>query len=135
MIEVRYAVFCDHALVDRGGKLSIIGIFDAINPPQLPFNIPALHVVIGFEAEAADAQEFAAKYAIWGQDGNPLFERETTLRFPAVPPGNLKRYNDVMALFGLPVSAPGPHSLIVHVNNEIRKRVVLDVNPAPGVQP
>lgn len=136
MIDVRYAVFCDHSIIDRNGKLSIIGIFDAIRPPQLPFNVPALCIVVGFEAESAEAQEFQAKYEILSQDGGvALFEREATFTFPAVEPGNLKRYNDVMQLYGLPVSVAGPHSLIIRVNNEIRKRVVLDVNDPSGVQP
>lgn len=134
MIEIRYAAFCDHALVDRSGKLSIIGIFDAIRPPQLPFNMPTFYLVVGFEAASDEAQQFDAKYLVMGEDGASLFERETSLSFPDVELGQMKRYNDVMQLTGMPVTSPGPHSFTVYVNNEIRKRVVLDVLSPPGVQ-
>jgi len=135
MIDVRYAVFCDHALVDRAGKLSIIGIFDQINPPQLPFQIPAMNIVVGFEAESADAREFGVRYVISEQDGDVAFERESRLTFPTVAVGAMKRYNDTMTLYGLPLRNAGPHSLVVYVNGEIRKRVVLDVASPAGATP
>ncbi|MDO8612675.1 MAG: hypothetical protein Q7R32_07610 [Dehalococcoidia bacterium] len=130
-MEVRFAVLCDYAIVDRDNKLSVLGIFDEIRPPSLPFNLPAIYMVVAFEGSAAEAGvDLRVEYLLWGEDGSQLFQRETTIRFsPPDQPGDRVRHNEIMGLHGLPLTAAGSYAFIVRVNNEERSHVALRVFP------
>jgi len=45
MPSVQWSLVCDYCLVDQGGRLSLIGIFDRLVMPELPIVYPLLHVV------------------------------------------------------------------------------------------
>src|SRR5215217_3944288 len=52
-MEVKLAVLADYANVSQDGKLNIMGIFQEINAPSLPFPLPQMFLVVPFE-EAGD---------------------------------------------------------------------------------
>ncbi len=45
-MNLALAVVCDHALIDQGGKLSVIGIFERIWVERFPAVHPRLHLVL-----------------------------------------------------------------------------------------
>lgn len=47
-MELNIGVVCDHAHVERSGKLCIIGIFDVINASSFPAHWPQLYLVLRF---------------------------------------------------------------------------------------
>jgi hypothetical protein len=132
-MDVKFALLADYALISTDNKLSILGIFDEVHPPTLPFNLPTVYMVVGFEGSSAEGgREFRAEYLLWGEDGNPVFQREAPLRLPpASSAADRVRHNEIMGLHGLPLPAAGAYSFIVRVNDEERHRTVLRVFPAP----
>lgn len=60
---------CDFAQVDSGGKLSLIGIFDKIHPPQLPFILSMFSVAGRMRFEGNEEGPKAFKLTFVGPDG------------------------------------------------------------------
>lgn len=129
-MNVKFAVLADYALLDQGGKLSILGIFDQVRPPMLPFNMPQMYWVIVVEGEASEAgRQFPMELLIWDADGNQLFANEVTFAFPpAQQPGSKVAHNSIIALAGIPFVNAGDHSFIVRINGEERNRIRLQVS-------
>ncbi len=136
-MRVKYAVLCDYALVSRDEKVSIIGIFDEINPPILPFALPSMFLAVTFEAEAAEAgNPFNVDIQLWTEDGLAILSRQTTLRFREPQrPGGRSFHNEIMGVYGLPLQVAGDYAFIIMVNGEERHRVTLRVNePRPETE-
>lgn len=128
-MDVRYALFADYALVSVDQKVSLIGLFDDINAPVLPFQLPAVYIAVSIQAEASEARECQLEILLWDEDGNPLFTRSTPVTFPTPEHvGGVARHNEIMGVGGLLFQKSGNHSLIIRINGEERKRVVLRVN-------
>ena len=53
-VEVTVAVLADYANVSQDGKLNIMGIFQEINPPALPFALPQMYLVLSLSAGPAE---------------------------------------------------------------------------------
>ena len=54
-MELRLATLADYAIVSADGKLSVMGIFDEISPPELPFRHAVMYVVASFEGGLEEA--------------------------------------------------------------------------------
>lgn len=46
-MDVNLALLADYANVSQDGKLNIMGIFQEVNPPVLPFALPQMYLVMG----------------------------------------------------------------------------------------
>lgn len=132
-MRVKYAMLADYAMLSRDNKISVIGIFDEINAPVLPFTMPQMYVVVALEGEVSEIdQEFTLELLLWDPDGNSLFSLERHFTFAAKEPGQRPAHNEIGAIGGLPFATAGPYSFIIRVNNEERERLVLQVNDASG---
>ena len=119
-------------MVSRENKISVIGIFEQINAPVLPFTMPQMYVVVGLEGEVSEiGKDFSLELLLWDPDGNPIFSLERHFAFaPQALAGQRPAHNEIGAIGGLQFAAAGPYSLIVRVNNEERDRIVLQVSDA-----
>jgi hypothetical protein len=132
-MQVRFAAIADYALAASDGKLGILGIFDEINPPVLPFAMPQMFLVVSLQGEASESgRPFNLELLLWDADGNQLFANEQPFMFPPPNhPGGRVGHNAVMGLAGLPLQRSGDYSFIIRVNGEERTRVTLRVNEPP----
>jgi len=129
-MRVKFALLGDYAIIADNGKISVMGLFDAINAPALPFQIPAMFLVIAFEGESTEVgHDFALEMQLWAEDGQRVFEHSKTFRFPPPNrPGGKSGHNEILSLFGFPVNSAGDYAFVIMVNGEERARVPLRVN-------
>lgn len=129
-MKLKFAVVCDYALASSDNKLGVLGIFDQINPPALPFVLPGIYMVASLEGEASEGgREFRLEILLWDADGNQLFVHDKPMQFsPPAYPGGQSTYNEIVALHGVPLKTAGEYCFIVRVNNEERGRARFRVN-------
>ena len=54
-MRIEYLVVCDYA-ADQGGKLTLVGTFDLVNAPTVPYRLPNMGVGIRMRPERADLE-------------------------------------------------------------------------------
>lgn len=129
-MEVRLAVLADYANVSQDGKLNIMGIFQEVNPPELPFALPQMYLVVSFAARGAEVE--TVKYiriVLLDSDGNEMLGLEGHVQVPLPPrPGSRAYINQVLGLNGITFERPGDYSFEILVGGETRESVSLHVN-------
>lgn len=133
-MDVRLCVLCDYATVSQDGKLSILGMFDQINPPALPLTLPLMYVVTVFEVSPVEANTTKElRLILAGADGAEVLRVEQSLTVPPAPlPGRPIVLNHVLGL-AMPVfSKSGDYAFHVLVGGEEKGRASLLVNKPPG---
>jgi hypothetical protein len=129
-MENTLALLCDYAMVSQEGKLSILGIFDRVNPPRLPGLVPSMFVVTSWKAE--DDERAATKQfriAVAQPDGNELVKAEFSVVVPPDAPEPI-RINHILGLAGLLLPSEGRYSVRVFVDDEQEVEIALDVDQA-----
>lgn len=134
-MEVELAVLADYANVSQDGKLNIMGIFQEINAPDLPFALPQMYLVVSFVAGPA---EFGSakniRITLLDNDGNEMLGLEGQVEVPRPPrPGSRAYINQVIGLNGITFQQPGGHAFSILVGGETKETVGLHVNePSTG---
>jgi len=87
-MKVTLCKFCDFACVLQGGKGSVIGMFDAIYAPQLPFDQAPVHLCTEFEFDASEmGSRQTVELALVDEDARDLFRLRADIQVPHAPPG------------------------------------------------
>jgi hypothetical protein len=134
-MEVTVAVLADYANVSQDGKLNIMGIFQEINPPVLPFPMPQMYLVISFSAGPA---EFGTvrniRIPLLHTDGEELLAMEAQMTVPKPNrPGSRAYINQTVGLAGVVFERPGAYAFSVLVGDDEKATVPLYVNePSTG---
>lgn len=135
-MEVKLAALADFASLTREGKLNILGVFDRLRPPMLPFVLPMMHLVVVFDSSPAEPEtEKSVNIILMGADGQKLFAVENTMRVgPVKYPGIRPSSNLIVALAGVQFTNPGDYQFSVLVNGEEKKalRLIVDAPPQPN---
>lgn len=84
IVELNLGVVCDHAHLDRSGKLSIVGIFDVIHASSFPHRWPMMHLVLRFSLHRSEAKKMHdVEVKVADEDGKEL--ARITAQFSAEP--------------------------------------------------
>lgn len=136
-MEVKLKALADFASVTSEGKLNIMGIFDEINPPALPFVLPLLHLVISYDAGPAEFDmERSARVVLLTADGQALVSLEQPVRIPRPErPGARAQVNQIVALAGITLDRPGDYSFAILIDNDEKAAIPFHVNDPPATQP
>jgi len=129
-MDVTVAVLADYANVSQDGKLNIMGIFQEINPPTLPFPMPQMYLVISFSAGPA---EFGTtrnlRIPLLHSDGEELLAMETQMTIPRPKrPGSRAYINQTIGLAGVTFGRPGDYAFSILVGDDEKATVPLHVN-------
>ena len=129
-MEVKLAVLADHASISREGKLNIMGIFDEINPPSLPFALPILYVVVSYGTRATEFEtDKTLEIALQTQDGEILVRLQQEVHVPRPSrPGARGTVNQVHALAGLPFQEAGDYQFVISVDGQPLGDISLRMN-------
>ncbi len=133
-MDVKWAVLADYANITREGKLNVLGIFDIINPPVLPFPLPLLYVVVSYEAGAAEyGTTKSVSIVLSDEDGNRLMElpQELKIKRPQIS-GTKVTANQIAAIAGFQFKKAGNYQFAILVSGETRETISLRVNPPRG---
>jgi len=134
-MEVKFAVLADYASISKEGKLNVLGIFDIINPPVLPFPLPQFYVVVSYEAGAAEYDSTKnVEIVLSDEDGTRLLSLPQELRINRPQrPGTMATSNQIAAIAGFRFKKTGTHQFAILVNGETKKTIPLLVNPPKEV--
>lgn len=129
-MEVSLAVLADYANLAQDGKLNIMGIFQEVNPPVLPFALPQMYLVISFVAGPAEFDTTKdIKIALLDNDGNEMLGLEGRARVPRPPRRGSRAYmNQLIGLSGITFERPGDYAFAVLIGGETKETVSLHVN-------
>lgn len=129
-MEVKLAVLADFASISREGKLNILGIFDEINPVELPVALPIFYVVVSYSTGATEFDMTkTVEIALQLEDGAvPLrLSQEMTIPRPARA-GIRGTVNQVHALSGLPFEHAGTYGFVISVDGQSKETISLRIN-------
>ncbi len=131
-MRVTLAVLADHANVTQDGKLNIIGIFQEVNPPFLPFPLPQIFLVATFEAEPPDyGREQSIRVALRAKNGGDsemlALEGQALVPQPTRPGGPVY-LNQALGLSGVTFERAGDYEFSISVEGEEKATVPLRVN-------
>ena len=134
-MEVTLAVLADYANVSQDGKLNIMGIFQEVNPPVLPFALPQMYLIVSFEAGPAEFDSLKdIRLALLDSDGSEMLALEGQIQVPRpTRPGSRSYINQVTGLNGIVFEQPGDYSFAILVGGETKETAALHVNkPVEG---
>jgi hypothetical protein len=130
VVEVTVAVLADYANVSQDGKLNIMGIFQEINPPVLPFALPQMYLVVSFTAGPA---EFGSvrniRIPLLHSDGQEILGMEAEMRVPSARrPGSRAYINEAIGLAGITFTQAGDYAFHILIGDDEKAAVPLHVN-------
>jgi hypothetical protein len=129
-MDVTVAVLADYANVSQDGKLNIMGIFEEINPPVLPFALPQMYLVLSFSAGPAEADTVRnIRIPLLHSDGQEIFSLKAQMRVPkANRPGSRAYMNEAIGLAGLKFAQAGDYAFHILIGDDEKATVPLHVN-------
>ncbi len=129
-MEVSLAVIADYANLAQDGKLNIMGIFQEVNPPVLPFPLPQMYLVVSFVAGPAEFDTTKdIKIALLDNDGNEMLalEGQAHVSRPRRP-GSRAYMNQLIGLSGITFERSGDYAFAILIGGETRATVSLHIN-------
>ncbi len=132
-VDVRLAVLADYANVSQDGKLNIMGIFQEVNPPFLPFPMPQMYLVLSFSAGPAEfGTDRNLRVVLLHSDGQEILELEAQMRVPTSNrPGSRAYINEAVGLAGVMFEQGGDYAFSILVGDDEKATVPLHVNEPP----
>lgn len=133
-MEMKFGVLADFASISREGKLNVLGIFDEVNPPELPVALPIFYVVSSFSAGPTEFDtDKTIEMALQDEDGNMLIRLQTivTVMRPERP-GTRSKVNQVNALVGLLFERAGNYEFVLSIDGRPEGSIPLRIN-SPAV--
>jgi hypothetical protein len=129
-MDVTLAVLCDYATVSQEGKVSVLGIFDQVNPPSLPATIPQMFVVAIYSASPVEAgSQKQIRLVLVDADGGEVLQVEQVATVPpARRPGLPIVVNHVIGLAGVQFGRAVDHSFHILIGGEEKARIPLYVS-------
>jgi hypothetical protein len=129
-MDVTVAVLADYANLSQDGKLNILGIFQEINPPVLPFTHPQMYLVLSLTAGPAEfntTRNF--RIPLLHSDGQEILAMEAQMRVPSARrPGSRAYINETIGLAGLTFPQAGDYSFHILIGDDEKAVVPLHVN-------
>jgi len=132
-MEVALALLADAANATANNKLNVLGAFTHINPPMLPYQHPAMTLVLKFDADPVEENtDKTIQVVLVDPDGRELNRLDIQSHLPAGDaPGAQIEVLLQLTLNGIRFERPGPHAYVVLVNGETKTRVPLNVVAPP----
>lgn len=129
-MDVTVAVLADYANVSQDGKLNIMGIFQEINPPVLPFALPQMYLVLSFSAGPAEFDTVRnIRIPLLHSDGQELLAMEAQMTIPRPKRLGSRAYiNQTIGLAGVTFERPGDYAFSILVGDDEKATAPLHVN-------
>ncbi|MDZ4864660.1 MAG: hypothetical protein SGJ01_14600 [Gemmatimonadota bacterium] len=138
-MDVTFAHLCDYATVSQDGKLSVMGIFGAINTPQVPAVHPQMYLAFELAFDYTEiGRDFTAGVQIVDEDGKIIWDLKGggSIQSPLPPkPGDTPTAGQIFVIQGLKFDKFGSYDVNIFANGRPAKRIALKLNrmAAPSV--
>ena len=132
-MNVELATLADYESVSKEGKINIMGVFQEINPPILPFALPQMYLVLVYNASSAEiGLTRETQIILMNADGNQLFTAKQSLVVPQPKRAGSKIImNQIIGLAGYKFEEPGDYQFSVLVGDDEKCSIPLLVNEPP----
>jgi hypothetical protein len=127
-IQVEWAFICDYALIDVGGKLSIMGIFDRLFAATYPAAHPMLFIVTSWIGTPGSIAIIEVRY--WSPNQDLIGAVQQQVAF-----GPEGKSTGVFQMPQLPLPMPGKYVFEFMAGGESMRHVDLTVTTPPEQQP
>ena len=129
-VDVTVAVLADYANVSQDGKLNIMGIFQEINPPTLPWALPQMYLVLSFSAGPAEVGTTRdISIVLLDGDGQEILRLDAQMQVPKPKREGSRAYiNQAIGLAGVTFERAGDYTFSILVGDDEKATVPLHVN-------
>lgn len=131
-MKIALALICDYALVDRLGKLSVLGIFEHLWIQRFPAVHPRLHLVLRLKGKRTEIGEHSVRIRMLDQDDQEILGGNGVVEFAEPPAGVTEIEAGTVLVFDVPVAKPGRCRFEITVDEDVKETVPLTVMQAPG---
>ncbi len=139
-MRITFAHLCDYASISKEGKLSVNGIFEGINAPQMPFRHSSMFVVFCIEVRRSEVDKVAdVLIELRDEDGGLVVKAQAKLQVNKQPPAPHDHVSlpQLVNLAGLSFPKAGTYTWSIflnrHLGAELPLRVAL-VKPPKGAE-
>jgi len=130
-VKVELLTLCDYAVAVPGGKLTIVGTFDRLTPPKLPFQQPSFFLVGKFRFEASEVGEKRLKFVFTDPDGREIGALpEVKVPVAIRDEEYTAAMQVVLCINGLPLAQAGDHSVMVQIDGKTEASLLLTIQLA-----
>lgn len=130
-MDIEAFLLCD-AATDQGGKLNVLGAFDAIFAPQVPATHPACAVAVRLRFSGIEDGQHQFRIHIIDEDGTPVVPKLEGAISVKVPPNSSSAVVNVVAnLQRLKLAKFGKYSIDLAIDGEHKASLPLILSQAP----
>jgi hypothetical protein len=134
-MNIDLATVSDYAIIDRYGKLSILGIFSHIWVAKFPTVHPRLHLVLHLKGRRTEIGEHSVRIRMVDEHGNQLISGDGTVTFNEPPAGVLEIAAGTVLVFDAPFAHAGLYTFEVVVDEDLRAEIPVTVAQSPTPHP
>ncbi len=129
-MDVTLAVLADYANVSQDGKLNIMGIFQEVNPSEIPFVLPQMYLVLSLTAGPAEVGLARnIRIPLLNSDGQEILSLHAQMRIPSSRrSGSRVLVNEAIGLAGLTFPQAGDYAFHILIGDDDKATVPLHVN-------
>jgi hypothetical protein len=133
-MRLDFAVVADYALVDQGGKISVLGIFQHIWVQQFPAMHPRLHLVLRLKGRRTEIGEHPVLIRLVDDRGAEILGGNGNVTFAEPPAGVTEIEAAAILVFDVPFQRPGGYRFEITIDGEQQASVPITVSaiPRPG---
>lgn len=134
-MKVDFAVCCDYAIIDRLGKLSVLGIFQHIWVANFPAVHPRLHLVLRLKGKRTELGEHKVRIQLLDEEDREIITGDGTVSFGEPPAGVLEVEAGAVLMFDVPFQRAGRYRFEISVDDDVQTTVPLTVATGPTGPP
>ncbi len=126
-MNIDFAVTCDYALIDRFGKLSVLGIFEHIWVQEFPTIHPRMHLVIRFKGRRTEIGDHKVDIEFTDEAGTSFMTGQGMVSFAEPPAGVVDIEAGTVLIFDVPLHHAGRYTFRITVDGDLKYDVPLTV--------
>jgi Family of unknown function (DUF6941) len=134
-MKIDLALLCDYAVVDRFGKLSVLGIFEHLWITSFPAVHPRVHLVIRLKGKRTEIGRHNVRISLLDYEGQEVINGTGVFDFAEPPAGITEIEAGTVLVFDIPFSRPGRYRFEIVVDDDVRATVPLTVTQATTSPP
>lgn len=131
-MNIDLAVACDYAVIDRYGKLSVLGIFSHIWVAKFPAIHPRLHLVLHLTGRRTEIGEHKVRICLRDQEGDEIIRGDGTVSFAEPPAGVLEIAAGCILVFDAPFRTAGEYCFEITVDDDLQTEIPITVAQGPS---
>jgi Family of unknown function (DUF6941) len=134
-MQIDFAVCCDYAIIDRFGKLSVLGIFQHVWVSAFPAVHPRLHLVMRLKGRRTEIGDHSIRIQLLGENDREIMSGDGTVTFNEPPAGVLEIEAGAVLVFDVPFEGPGKFRFEISIDDDLHTVVPLTAGQGPIAPP